>query len=85
MGVCIEDLATTTGGRGQHTGKWQFMGVVGGDRQHLLRAQVLEVHAGPQAPELLCSQGHHPEELLSEARHRLNGVTLNGHPLLQLL
>lgn len=54
----------------------------GKDRMHLLRAQVLEVHTGPQAPELLCGQGHHPEELLSEAGHRLNGVALNGHPLL---
>lgn len=57
----------------------------GRDRQHLLRAQVLEVHAGPQAPELLCGHGHHSEELLSEAGHRLNGVALNGHPLLQPL
>lgn len=57
----------------------------GRDSQHLLRTQVLEVHVGPQAPKLLCGHGHHPEELLSEVGHRLNGVTLYGHPLLQRL
>lgn len=56
-----------------------------GATQHLLRAPVHGVHTGSQAPELVCSQGHHSEELLSEARHRLDGVALNGHPLLQRL
>lgn len=56
-----------------------------GSHQHLLRAQVHEVHVGAQAPERGCGQGHHSEQLLSEAGHRLNRVTLNGHPLLECL
>lgn len=74
-------LATTKGGHGQSTRKWQLVAGRQGPAQHLLRAQVHDVHAGAQAPELVGSQAHHGAELLSEARHRLDGVALDGHPL----
>lgn len=54
-----------------------------GDPWYLLRTQVYGIHSSSQVPEFVCSQGHHPEELLSEMRHRLHRITLNGHPLLQ--
>lgn len=54
-----------------------------GDPWYLLRTQVYGIHSSSQAPEFVCSQGHHPEELLSETRHGLHRITLNGHPLLQ--
>ena len=56
-----------------------------GDPWYLLRTQVYGLHPSSQVPEFVCSQGHHLEELLSETRHRLHRITLNGHPLLQCL
>lgn len=53
--------------------------------QHLLNTRVHGVHAGSQAPKLVCSQRHHSEELLSEAGQGLNRVALHGHPLLKRL
>lgn len=59
--------------------------MVGEGPSNLLKARVHGVHAGTQAPKLVCSQGHHSEELLPEVGHGLNGVTLYGHPLLKYL
>ena len=53
--------------------------------QHLLKARVHRGHAGSQAPEPVCGQAHHVEQLSSQAGRRLHRVALDGHPLLQRL